>query len=189
MRELFASALLCLLTGLFLPGCRDTALEAFETEKGIKSIVYQLQLQFGSKGKYSNIHFRNDGSSGLVLTITGLAEGNPDSLVVRQLKNTSWVQLNAIPIKELHEGLYFFTLDSLSDMKILPGLIRSTMNKMTKDMPESGVKINEVIITGQIYEPTDEPLRYNIYVQPKDVYDKFEFSYNLKGQLKSVQDY
>lgn len=189
MKELFAAALLCLLTGLFLPGCRDTAMEAFETENGIKAIVYQLQLQFGSKGRYSNIHFRNDDSSGLVLTITGLADGNPDSLVVRQLKNTSWVQLNAIPIRELHESLYFFTLDSLSGMKILPDLIRSTMNKMKKDMPETQLKINEVIINGQAYEPTDNPLRYNIYVQPKDVFDKFEFSYNLKGQLKSVQDY
>lgn len=189
MRELFAGALLCLLTGLFSPGCRDTALEAFETENGINAIVYQLKLQFGNKGRYANIHFRNDDSSGLVLTITGLADGNPDSLVVRQLRNTSWVQLNAIAMSELHDGLYFFTLDSLSGMKILPDLIRSTMNKMTKDMPKAGLKINEVIINGQTYGPTDDPLRYNIYVQPKDVYDKFEFSYNLKGQLKSIQDY
>lgn len=189
MRKLFAVALLCSLTGPFLSGCRDAALEAFETDTGINAIVYQLQLQFGSKGRFSNIHFRNDDSSGLVLTITGLADGNPDSLVVRQLRNTSWVQLNAIPMKELHEGLYFFTLDSISNMKILPDLVRSTMNKMTKDMPRADLKINEVIINGQTYEPTDDPLRYNIYVQPKGKFDKFEFSYNLKGQLISIQDY
>lgn len=190
MRELFANVgALCILVSIVFTGCKSETPYAYESGPGVKAIVYQIQSQFGLKAGYATIHMRKDDSVGLVLTITGISERNKDSLVVYQLQNTNWKQLASTPLNTLAEKPFLFTMESIGDMKLLPDLIKTSFSKMMKGDQDPGLQVKEVLINVEPFDPENDPLRYNIYVQPKNGFAKVEFTYNMKGELKSTKDY
>lgn len=189
MRELFASGeMLCLLLTIFLGGCRTRDTYPYESDAGIDAIVYQLQTQYGVGGKYSAIQMNYEDSTGLVLTSTGVVEGSAE-LVVRQMKKGKWQQLSAVSLKNMVEAPVFFTLDSVSYLKKIPKLIRNSAYKLTAEMRKSGLHAKEVLINTPDAAPDGDPIRIHIHIHPDDELGKFEYSYNLAGVLKGVQQY
>lgn len=190
MRELFARGFCTLLIPvIFLTGCRSPEAYPYESENGINAIIYQLQAQFGLGGSYTSIHMRYEDSTSLVLTITGVAERNKDSLVVRQLRGGKWTQLRSTSLVSLIEAPILFSLDSVASFKKIPQLIRSSIAKMNTELKKSDLRVKEILVNAPSYDPDGDPVRIIIFVQPQEGMEKFEYSYNSSGKLKDVLQY
>ncbi|NML19452.1 hypothetical protein HHL16_01140 [Pseudoflavitalea sp. G-6-1-2] len=190
MIKLFASgSFLCLLLLVSFSGCRTTETRSYESKEGIRAIVYQLEEQFGNEGSYSAIHMRYDDSSGFILTATGVVQKATDSLVVRQLKKGDWTELAVTPLKTGGNSTVLFSLKTLQDLQMIPDLIKASIFKLAKEIRRPGLEVKEVLINAPGYDGGEDPVRINIYVEPKAGDEKFELAYNKEGQLKSLLNY
>ncbi|QEC40893.1 hypothetical protein [Pseudobacter ginsenosidimutans] len=190
MRELFARGFCTLLIPMILlTGCRSGQAYPYESENGINAIIYQLQAQFGLGGRYASIHMRYEDSTALVLTITGVAERNKDSLEVRQLRGGKWKQISSTNLGSMIEAPIFFSLDSVASFKKIPELIRSSIAKMNTELKKSDLHVKEILVNAPSYDPDGDPVRIIIFVEPQEGTEKFEYSYNSNGLLKDVLQY
>lgn len=190
MRELFARRVLSFLgLVMLIAGCRSGKTYPYESESGIRAIVYQLKAQFGIGGRYSSIHLRYDDSSALLLTITGVPERNKDSLVVRRLMNGKWSQLSSVLLVSLDQPPILFSLDDVASLQNIPHLITKSINRMSTEVHTPGLRVKEVLVNAPADDPEGDPLRINLYIQPPGSIEKFEYAYNSKGELKGVQHY
>lgn len=190
MIKLFTSgSFLALLLLVSFSGCRTSETRSYETNEGIKAIVYQLEEQFGAEGSYSAIHMRYDDSTGFILTATGVVQKTTDSLVVRQLKKGDWTELAVTPLKSGGSSTVLFTLKALQDLQMIPDLVKKSILKIAKETKRPGLEVKEVLVNAPGYDGGEDPVRINIYVEPKAGDEKFELAYNKESQLKSLLNY
>lgn len=189
MREMFTTALFLCISFIMSTGCRNASTYPYESEAGIDAIVYQLQAQFGTKGRYSNIHMRYDDSTALVISIAGSPERSKDSLVVRQLKKGKWIQVSAFTLSSLENPPFLFSLDSVQFLKKIPELIKSSINSMSKEVNKPNLIVREVLVNAKGIEQEGNPIRILIYVETEDGSEKFGYIYTSQGVLKDVQHY
>lgn len=189
MRELFATgAMLCLLVTIALVGCRTRDIYPYESSSGIDAIVYQLQTQYGKEGKYAAIQMQYEDSTGLVLTASGVVVGSGD-LVVRQMKRGKWLQLSAASLKNMVEPPVLFSLDTLSYLTMIPDLVRRCTYNLTTEKRKPGLHAKEVMINAPDTAPEGDLIRIHIHIHPDDELGKFEYFFNLAGELKGIQQY
>lgn len=190
MIKLFTSGIfLCLLLLVSLSACRTSETRSYESKEGIRAIVDQLEEQFGREGSYSTIHMRYNDTTGLILTATGVVQKTKDSLIIKQLKQGEWKELAASPLRSAGPASMLFTLNTLQDLKLLPDLISKSLRKLTGETKRQGLEVKEVLINAPGYDGGEDPVRINIFVEPRAGDEKYELAYNKEGVLKSLLNY
>ncbi|RPD38271.1 hypothetical protein EG028_25605 [Chitinophaga barathri] len=159
---------------------------AYDNDKDLSGLVEELKDKFGQNAGFTSITMSYHDGIGTSTVATG-GDINSNKLTERLKQKGIWQDKAEVTLEIDGEATpkdFMFTLDQVQDLRKIPGLVKSSIEKVEKEKKITDLVSNMVSVSmpSRIDTPGDE-LRITVYVSPKNGGTDFTLLYNQKGEF------